>query len=201
MNAIIFTWMLGFGFAFGGNLAVAQSPPGKKGKNIDMNDLPGVDRPFKVAPYVRAAALLQKMGKEKACEQLAKLAERGDDGQVAILCRLLFSKKEKMPIRPPRFGDPIYLGGTSADDWPLSPLELVDDVPFFVVDGYNLGGERETSLHYLNFYLENCEWSNIRFDKVSDKTIEKALKNLLASGKWKTPLTDSEREYLSSQIK
>ncbi len=53
---------------------------------------------------------------------------------------------------------------------------------------------------YLDYCLEHCEWSSARFDKVTDKTIEKALQKLLTSKKWKRPLTDDERKWLSSQI-
>ncbi len=200
MTAFVFTGTLVFCFVSGGNLADAQPSPGREGESINLNDLPAVGKPFKVAPYVRAGAVLQKMGKEEGCKQLAKLAKQGDEGQVALLCRMLFSKKEK-PFRPPLLGEPAYLGGTSDDDWPLSPLEFVDDVPFVVVRGYTLEGKAETSLQYLNFCLENCEWSGIRLEKITDEGINKALEKLLASKKWKSPLVESERQFLSSQIK
>jgi len=193
--------VLGLLLGPGSNLVTLVPQSGIAGNRMNVNDLPAVDKPFKVAPYVHAAAVLQEMGKEKGCVQLARFARQGDDGQVAVLCRLLFSTKTKTPIRPPRLGKPTYLGGTGDDEWPLSPIELVGDVPFFIVQSYALGGEREPSSNYLAFCLENCEWSDIRFDKVSDDSIEKALQELLTSGKWKAPLTAPERMYLISQIK
>src|SRR5258708_39126340 len=68
---------------------------------VDLNELPAIDRPFKAAPCMRAAALLQQMGKQKGCVQLAKLAEQDDYGRVAVMCRLVFSKKRNTFFRPP----------------------------------------------------------------------------------------------------
>jgi hypothetical protein len=175
--------------------------PEGQGETIDLKDCPSLDKPFKVAPYVAAAAKLQKLGKEKACKQMAQLAKRGDAGQVAILCRMLFCMKATASFRAPRFGAPIYLGKTSDDDWPLSPIELVDGVPFFIVFSYNLNGQRESSCRYLDFCVENCCWSEAPLGNITDKEIEKALQKLLVSSKWKKPLTDSERKYLISQEK
>src|SRR6516162_9744882 len=91
-------------------LNAAPALPEREVDNLDVNDLPAVGCPFKVGPYVRAAAVLQKMGKVRACDQLVKLAKQGDDGQIAILCRMLFSKKANTEFRRPRLGSPIYLG-------------------------------------------------------------------------------------------
>jgi hypothetical protein len=200
MNATLFIPMVVILFLPSeSNLAVSQ--PAKESKDINLEELPGFKRPFKVRAYVRAAAILQEMGKRKACEQLRKSAEGGDDGQVAILCRLLFSKKEKIHFREPGFGAPLYLGGTSEAEWPLLPIELVDDVPFRVVYSYNLLGTPESSTHYLSFCLQNCEWSHTQFGRISEKSIERGLQRLLGSGKWKRPLSEFERQYLRSQIK
>jgi hypothetical protein len=202
MTGLILTWtILGLGSACDDHPANSCSQPKKEEKSINLNDLP-TRRQFKVAPYVRAAALLQEMDKEKACEQLMKLAKKDDeDGQVTLLCRLLFSKRENKPFRAPLLGGPIFIGGTSETDWPLLPIEILDDVPFFVIEGYNVGGYPEPSHLYLKYCLENCEWSKTRFGRVDDKTIDKALKKLLASKKWRRPLTDYEREHLISQTK
>src|SRR5947209_14738780 len=80
--------------------------PERKGDSIDLKDCPALFKPFKVAPYVLAAAKLQELGKEKACKQLTKL-QRSDEGRrVAILCRMLFCKKGTASFRAPRFGSP-----------------------------------------------------------------------------------------------
>jgi len=184
-------------------LLIMNPPPEKDGKEMDLKTLSGVNKPskFKVVPYLNAATELQKMGKEKACDKLLGLAKKGDEGQIAILCRVLISKRAGSPFRPPRFGGPICLGGTNPEDWPSLPLEMVDGVPFLIVHGYNIGGVPEPSLNYLNYCFQNCEWSATKLNPVTPEALEKALKKLLGSGKWKKPLTDYEKEFLSSQIK
>jgi hypothetical protein len=103
----------------------------------DVLNLPPSASRFRVKPYLRDAALLQSMGKEKACKRLAELAENGGNTRkVEILCRMLFSKKPGGSLKPPSFGAPVCLGDTNADDWPLLPIEIVDAIPFLIVDGY-----------------------------------------------------------------
>ncbi len=175
----------------------------KEEKSISLKDLTP-RRQFKVSSYVRAAALLQEMGKEKACKQLVKLAKDDDeDGEIAILCRMLFSKKENKEFPALHFGCPSYMGASTNVDWPLSPIEIVDGIPFYIVSSSCGSGPplHAWSLLYLNYCIENCEWSKTRFGRVDDKTIGKALRKLLASKKWRKPLTDDERELLISQTK
>lgn len=203
MTGLILTWaVFGLCSACDEQPAASSLKPEMEEKRINLKDLPDIGREFKLAPYIRAAAALQEMGKEKACGKLVDLAKTDDEnGQVAILCRLLFSKKGKKPFRSPLLGDPICIGGTSEGDWPLIPIGIIDDVPFLVVINYNVAGFPEPSLHYLNHCLKNCEWTKIRFDQINDKIIERALKKLLTSRKWKRPLSDYERQCLISQTK
>jgi hypothetical protein len=167
---------------------------------INFSNLPAIRQPFRITPYVRVAAQLQKLGKAAACERLTSVAMQSDDRQqVTILCRMLFSKRQNLPFRSAYLGQPVYLGGTVDDDWPLAPLELVDGVPFFVVYGYKIGGTREPSVDYLDYCVKNCEWSTTKFENVNDKTVKGALDKLLRSDKWKAPLTEVERRFLISQ--
>src|SRR6516164_1846470 len=85
-----------------------QSPADKEAKideaSIDGINLVSIGDRFRIKPYLQAAALLQNLGKEKACKRLAELAENGGDGKVEILCRMLFSKKPRSSLRPPSLG-------------------------------------------------------------------------------------------------
>ncbi len=168
--------------------------------SIDVRNLAPIGDRFRVKPYLQAAALLQSMGKEKACKRLAELAENGGDGKVEILCRMLFSRRLRGSLRPPSLGEPVCLGGTNAHDWPSLPIEIVDGIPFSIVLGYNIGGEGQPSRVYLKYCIQNGDWSAMRYEAVNQDTLEKALKKLLACGKWKRPLTNDEVQFLSSQI-
>jgi hypothetical protein len=204
MTGLILTWtILGLFPALDDQAAASSSELKREEPSITLHDLTP-RRQFKVAPYARAAKLLQEMGKEKACKQLTKLAQDDDeDGEVVILCRLLFSKKGNNELPRFPFGCPSYMGATTDVDWPNSPVELVDNVPFFIVSSYCGSGPppHAFSLLYLNYYIENCEWSKTRYGRADEKTIDRAFKKLLASKKWRRPLTDDERERLIYQTK
>ncbi|OWK45487.1 hypothetical protein [Fimbriiglobus ruber] len=189
------------GFSAGG-IAPAGDLPGSGGDlaaNVKKLKMPGV---LKIVPYIVCAAQCQKMGKEKACEQLAKIAKtvERDNGEIAILCRLLFTNKPKQRFRGPGLGEPVYYGGTKDGDWPSILFEFVDDVPLCVIHGYNLQGHPESSADYLKYCLENCDWSERQFDGINQKDIEAAFTKLWISNKWKKQLTEYERKELRFQI-
>ncbi|OWK45485.1 hypothetical protein FRUB_01816 [Fimbriiglobus ruber] len=189
------------GFSAGGISAAGDLPGGGDNLAANVKQLKSLTNGLKIAPYIVCASQCQKLEKEKACEQLAKIAGAAqcDDGEIAIVCRLLFTNKPTQQFRRPRLGEPLYYGDTNHDDWPSSPFEFVDGVPLCVVRAYDLGGEAESSIHYLKYCLENCDWSNRRCDKINQKDIEAALKKLIGSKKWKTPLTDYEQKCLKFQ--
>lgn len=156
---------------------------------------------YRVDPYIRAAQVLQKMGKDEAC-RLLRAGAGGGDVPVHDLCRLVFKAKKDSDFRRARIGAVGFLGGTDYADWPLDPFEVVDGVPFVITDGsYLLGGAPEQSEDYLEYCIKECEWNDTKFAPKSEKEKERALDTLLASKKWKKPLTATERDRLRAQIK
>ena len=93
-----------------------------------------------------------------------------------------------------------FLGGTDYDNWPLEPIELVNNVPFLITVGYSLKGKAELAEDYLKYCIQHCTWNNAPFMPDAGKAMKKALDTLLASPKWKVPLDDGEKQFLSSQI-
>jgi hypothetical protein len=112
---------------------------------------------------VRAVNGLHKLGKQKALSALREYVElagenwnrdtpvdpanieTGDHNCVFWIIRLLFEPARAGTLIP----EPL-LGAAqpSPDDedrklWPLFPIELVDDVPFMIAGGWNLGGRPE----------------------------------------------------------
>jgi hypothetical protein len=120
---------------------------------------------YKVAPYLRATVAFQRMGKDDACSTLHRIARGGKyENQVILLCRILLSKNEGEPFEPSRHGAEFlfgrlgnvgFLGGTDHSDWPLEPIELVDDVPFLIIGNCMYLGTPERAESYLEYYLEN----------------------------------------------
>ena len=77
--------------------AFVAAEPKEDTAAIALKDLPRMQwREYRVDPYIRAAAKLQGLGKDKAVEALSALARStraslGDgDEEVMVLCRLLF---------------------------------------------------------------------------------------------------------------
>jgi hypothetical protein len=177
--------------------AVAQT------EEVSLKDLPDLQTSaYRVDPYIRTAALLQGLGKDKATETLSKLAkDREHDDKVIVLCRMLFTRKMKGEFRRPLIGAASFLGGTDYADWPLERIDLVNGVPFLITYGYSLKGKAELAESYLKHCIRNCDWNSAQFKRKTEQEKQKALNKLLASPKWKAQLGDAEKAFLTSQIK
>jgi hypothetical protein len=181
----------------------SRVPAGASAKDDPLASFSTMSDGYKVDPYIRAAAALQKMGKDEACRRLRALTgKKGDGVPVANLCRLVFKAKKGSTFRRAAIGAVGFLGETSYEDWPLDPFEVVDGVPFVVTDGsYFLAGVPEFDKEYLDYCMKECDWNDVKFAPKSAAEKEKALKKLLSSKKWKKPLTAEERDRLRAQIK
>lgn len=178
-----------------------KSAAGDAEERLSLKNLSESRKPFKSRPYILAATKLQKMGKVKACNELERLAMESEDrGQVAILSRMLFTGKDRAILQMPAWGTPVYCGSTNNGDWPASPIEFVDGIPFFVVIGYAMSGVPEGSLSYFRYCHRNGEWTDKAYGEPSAMAMELALRKLLESKKWNRQLTEKEKEYFRSQI-
>jgi hypothetical protein len=159
-------------------------------------------RDFRVDPYIRKASELQALGKDKAIDSLMECCKiRDQDNKVIILCRMLFKQKGKEEFRRPMIGEPVFFGKTDYEDWPLEPIELVDGVPFLITFGYAIEGEPELSESYIRYCVQHGDWNDAKFEPKTEQEKQKALDKLLASPKWRKPLNDQEKTFLSAQIK
>jgi hypothetical protein len=185
---------------------VAQEPAARA-PAVVLKDLPDlVDGKFKVDPYIRAAAALQALGKDEARKRLKELAQEEEnlsrEDCVICLCRMLYTAHRGDTFRRPELGGAFFLGRTHYPDWPLEPIEVVDGVPFLITWGYaGGGGGGDSPTSYLRYCLDNCAWGEVKYTPKTAEEKAKALKKLLASKKWKVPLTDGEKEFLARQIK
>ncbi len=190
-------------------LALSREMPRSNTRALLHRDLPSIYSGYKVDPYISTAANLQTLGKEGALKELRNLAREEsnaepqghDTGSIIVLCRLLFSKRNDSQFMRPGLGGAFFLGNTDYPDWPLEPIELVDGVPFCITRGYILGGALPSPESYLDYCIQECDWSKFRFKSLSSAEKRKALDHLLASKKWKARLDQSEHDFLSAQIK
>ena len=143
------------------------------------------------------------MGRERACERLMFIAkdDRDADREADILCRMVFAKRGTNQFREPWIGLPSYLAGTDNSSWPLEPIEIVDGVPFLITRNDLIHAELEPSDRYLNYCETNCDWNATRFFVKSKTELQDSLNKLLASSKWKRPLNEDERDFLTRQIR
>ncbi len=151
--------------------------------------------------YVKEAVRLQELGRDAASLELKKMARTaGQDHLAFVLCRMLFIRRGDAEFRRPRLGGASFLGATDYPDWPLEPIEIVDGIPFLVVTGYMLGGLPELAIDYVDYCLKSCDWNPARYEKPTRSQKREALAWVIASPKWKSPLSPGEREYLSVQL-
>ena len=78
--------------------------------------------------------------------------------------------------------------------------ELVDGVPFLVVQGYLIGGEMESAVHYLAYCVKCCDWNTETFKPKTAEEKRNALTELVASTRWEKQLTEEGKKVLASQI-
>jgi hypothetical protein len=114
---------------------------------------------------------------------------------------MLFTAKPKGEFRRPRLGGPHFFGDAGTKECPLEPIELVEGVPFFVVKGYTGFGSPEDAKDYLDYCVKNCDWNPLKSKPKTADEKRKALEKLVASPKWKKPLSDDEVSMSKEQIK
>jgi len=148
------------------------------------------------------AASIQKLDRKTALATLRRFATSTDGSdRTIILCRMLFTNRPSSNFRRPKIGGAQFLGATQYADWPLEPIELVDGVPFLVVNSYMLAGYPEPASKYLDYCIAECDWATAHYTAKTPDELRAALHKLLASKKWKRPLKDYEESFLSAQIK
>lgn len=180
---------------------------------MTLAGLPGFgyhDR-YAVDLYLKTASLLQALGPERGPARLLELARSidrlggakwlDDEGSMFVLCRMLFTARPGKEFRRPYIGGPTLFGRTTMADWPLEPIELVDGIPFLIVEGYTLGGVPEASERYVRYCREGCRWADTQFRPRTPDEKQRALSRLLADKRWKRPLDSGERAFLEDQIR
>jgi hypothetical protein len=128
-----------------------------------LSDLPGLNGSFyNPRPVIRAVNLLQPLGKEKALaaieEYLRVSSWLMDDHPregVFVVLRTLFEVPSGQTVFPhgiastPGYMPPMLVGASIPAEpndkklLPRFPVAIEGDIPFFLVEGYNLGGRPE----------------------------------------------------------
>jgi hypothetical protein len=106
-----------------------------------------------------------------------------DEQRIFLIVRLLFATEDQnveMPVI--RIGATYPIVSGNHKDWPLFPLTLRDDIPFFIATGYTLAGLAESPLRHLEFAKAKCQLRPNAL-KPSNHPM-KSCEELLASSEW-----------------
>jgi hypothetical protein len=159
-------------------------------------------RDYRAKPYIAVASDLQALGQSAACDTLMKVATTNRSGwEVIILCRMLFTNRPAGDFRRARIGAFNFVGDTDYADWPREPIEIVAGVPFFMATRCQGDGQPEPADMYLNYCMTNCAWSPQRYAPKTPAELQVALSKLIASTKWKVPLSAGEKQFLTHQLR
>ena len=171
-----------------------------------INGTPSYDQGnFNPAKLVRAVNYLMPMGKEKAIRELRAFLKvaRGWPGEtlrcdenidtsdktcVFLIVRLLFEcadPKERLPDIATVSFTPI-LKEEDRKYWPLYPVYLQNDVPFFMVDGGNLGGQADQPERHI-------DWAE-KHGRIRTKPL-RPIDNPMAAAERLVALPQTERLY------
>ncbi len=164
--------------------------------------LPGFMTDYRVDPYIKVAAKLQALGPSAGPAELLRAATNSPTGlPVFILCRMVFTNKSGGDFGLPRIGAFDFIGGTSSSDWPLAPIEVVDSIPFLVAKRWQVSGQMEPADEYVRSCMKTCSWSPTKFGPRTKDQKTAALAKLLASPKWRAPITKWDSDYLEAQLR
>lgn len=156
---------------------------------------------YKCNPYIKLANYIQSIDRTKAIEILKEYAKTYKyEDQIIVLTKMLFQAKKDSTLRRPLIGSADFMGNTDYKDWPNEPIEIINNIPFLITRGYSLGGEPEPSLKYLEFCIENGEWTKNNYCIKKEEELKTGLKTLLNSKKWSTELSTSDKTFIEKQI-
>ena len=103
------------------------------------------------ADFAEAVNYYVALGPKPTAQELTALANE-HKLEVSFLCRVLYQPKGNQPLRPPFFGDLVFLPQNMADaEWPLWPV-VASGRSFFVLDSrYILAGVPEEPREYVAY--------------------------------------------------
>lgn len=141
---------------------------------------PGLDSMYSIQPYLQVANDLQSMQEEDRVHKLREWARIDSLAEpTIILCRMLITKSDGVPLRRPFLGGPSFEFEGGIEDFPDEPLLFFKDVPFFAVSGYGLGGQPEAASHYVEYALSVGRWRELKYTVKDEMQLTSVAKELI----------------------
>ena len=160
---------------------------------------------FDPLSYIRAVNYLRAEEKSMIIADLRSyiqpLSKRlvPESTSVFFLLRLLFEPVDpgvRLPV--PGVGGPMDTGPVVAEDFPLYPLVLINDVPLLIVPGFFLGGLPEDPSRHIEFVERHCRVRPLSLVP-PDNPLSLA-DDLLSSEIWYRPASEDDKAILRAQL-
>lgn len=116
---------------------------------------------------------------------------------VNTLCRLLFRAKKGNRFRAPPYSPSTPIG----KNWPLMPFALYQGIPILIDSSAILLGQVPGPASYLDYCINSCEWSSMRYQPRSDDEIRKSIDAFIKTTDWGKALPTDEAEKIENQGK
>jgi len=146
---------------------------------------------FDPGTHIRAVNLLRAEDKTRVLTELREYCRlNASDNlwpskspKIFLLLRVLFMPTDTGTNFPPiQIGKPMDTETPAANDFPLYPLALMEDVPLLIVSGYFTGGLMEEPFSHLDFCERHCQLRSAPLRPPDDPL--PLVDSLLNSEKW-----------------
>lgn len=145
-----------------------------------MDELSGVDH-FPITRYLRLAEHLQSMTERERLTWLRMAARSYSlDEPAVLLARMLIQAKEGQNLRGIYADVGAHAAGKKEDQFPDSPIEIHDGVPFCVATSAGGTGIPEDAATYVEYLLARGEWRATRFKRLPNDEITAIANDYLA---------------------
>jgi len=115
-----------------------------------------------------------------------------DEQRIFLVLRLLFVRTDGDPmmLRMGVGAPDLWPAGSERESWPLFPLALVDDIPFYLTHGYMLAGSPQSPMVHVEYCREHCR---LRDQPLAPRGCPvSVVEKLLRSDKWKRLMENRE---------
>ncbi len=149
---------------------------------------------FDPLALIRAVNGLHALGKEQALAVLRRYFEFIEliadpkrsweydikPKRIFLITRLLFVRNDSNPQMPKLLlGQPDVEPSPTDKSWPLFPLAIERQIPFFIIQGYSIGGRGANPLPHLEYCQQKCRLRHQPLEPETSPIV--AAESLLAS--------------------
>ena len=163
---------------------------------------------FNPLALIRAVNGLHSLGKEQALAVLRRYFElieliadiersweyNINPKRIFLIARLLFVRNDSNPQMPKLLlGLPDVEPSSKDNSWPLFPLAIERQIPFFMVQGYSIGGRGASPLPHLDYCQQQCQLRHQPLEPETSPIV--AVESLLASERFKRLIARKNKRH------